>query len=378
MQRTKRPELHNLTSGKTYFKQLDGLRCIAILFVLICHWLYYPFLNYIPLGSMGVNIFFVLSGFLITRILLLSKSETGGKSILPSLRKFYIRRFLRIFPIYYLTIIFLLIIGFEGMKENIYWLLTYTFNCLSSCINWTGLSHLWSLNVEEQFYLFFPFIVLLVPLRKMKPFFYGLIIVGVSCRLFLYIINAPSDFTYVLTPSCLDALGTGALLAYYFMYEMNTLENILTKSYLFIGAMALFVIITIYFNLYRKNYIEGRTVLERFLFSIVCFWITGNAALGRFKGFLKYLLENKVAVFIGKISYGIYIYHDFIFSLLTTYIIPYINKHYHIKILNLDPAFTHNNTLLTALLLFSLTLLISCFSWYVIELPINALKKRVK
>src|ERR1700753_4156554 len=89
---------------RTYFAQLDGLRCLAVMSVLICHWIVYRAVALVPLGSMGVNLFFVLSGFLITRILLLSKEEYQAGTLAHPIRRFYFRRTLRIFPIYYLSI----------------------------------------------------------------------------------------------------------------------------------------------------------------------------------------------------------------------------------------------------------------------------------
>ena len=139
-----------------YFKQLDGLRCIAVMSVLICHWVRYHFVMLIPFGSMGVNLFFVISGFLITRILLISKDENGDRSMASPMKKFYIRRTLRIFPIYYLTIFFLFLVNFPAIRENVAWLLTYTFNIkLSFQGVWEmdkmhHLLHLWSLSVEEH------------------------------------------------------------------------------------------------------------------------------------------------------------------------------------------------------------------------------------
>jgi peptidoglycan/LPS O-acetylase OafA/YrhL len=98
-----------------YFNQLDGLRFIAIGLVLICHWIPLPFIpRYgLLLGSSGVNLFFSISGFLITGILIDCKISDGNKigALSFSLRQFYVRRFLRIFPVYYLTLLVLYILN---------------------------------------------------------------------------------------------------------------------------------------------------------------------------------------------------------------------------------------------------------------------------
>lgn len=137
-----------------YKPRLDGLRCVAIMMVIIGHFLY--FLTGTNGGIFGVNLFFVLSGFLITSILLSDISVTFGKAY----KKFIIRRALRIFPVYYLIILFFLAISAQGIKEDWPYLLTYTYNFhVSGLTDWEHhlYSPYWSLSVEEQFYLFFPF-----------------------------------------------------------------------------------------------------------------------------------------------------------------------------------------------------------------------------
>ena len=368
--------LNPLGQTKTHFKQLDGLRCIAVMAVLICHWIHYRFVVLTPLGSMGVNLFFVLSGFLITRILLLSKDENKDIGMVSPIKRFYLRRILRIFPIYYLTVLFLFVINFPAARENIVSLLTYTFNVNATWKPVGFLIHLWSLSVEEQFYILFPLFIFLIPKTKMKSFFYSMIIIGVTSRLILHILSAPDPSQYMLTPCCLDAFGIGSILAYYVLYDLAFLEIILKKNYLFLIAVALFIMDSIYIRLYVKNYYEGGTILERFLFSICCFWVVGKAILALYTGIVRKFLENKIIVFIGKISYGIYIYHLLVFPVLVNYLDPFLTEHLHIdNKYFLNPGFAQNNMLPTALLLFIITIAVSSLSWYLIERPINKLKE---
>jgi peptidoglycan/LPS O-acetylase OafA/YrhL len=366
---------------KKHFNQLDGLRCIAVLFVLIEHWMYYRDIGLLPLGHMGVNLFFVLSGFLITRILLISKDESDGYSIFPRIKRFYIRRALRIFPIYYLTLIFLIAIKFFP-TSNVVWLATYTYNIKASFENMKieyFINHFWSLSVEEQFYIFFPFMVFFIPKSKIKSFFFVIIIIGVLSRGLLYIFSAPPGSIYLLTPCCFDAFGIGSLLAYYLLYELDTLKNILKKNYFFF-VVVFFFIMDIFLKIYKNEYVEGiDTVLERFLFSVCCFFVIGRASLDLYKGLIKKFLENKAIVYIGKISYGIYLYHYLLFSLFADYLDPFLISHFHInKNYFFDPAFEHNNTILTALFLFAVTLCVASLSWYLIELPISKFKEKLK
>jgi len=136
---------------------LDGLRFLAFLAVFV----YHARPEWCPWGWAGVNLFFALSGFLITRILLRGESGRLG----PDLRRYYIRRTLRIFPLYYAII---LLIGTSGPAGDLPWLFTYTYNIkafLTTSLN-DQLGHFWTLCVEEQFYLLYPLALLFTPARS--------------------------------------------------------------------------------------------------------------------------------------------------------------------------------------------------------------------
>ena len=186
-----------------YFPQLDALRAIAVFFVLLEHWVPGTYwFKIFPYGMAGVTLFFVLSGFLITRILLRSriKSESLNQSKLHSLKQFYIRRTLRIFPIYYITIFILLIFNINNIRQIFFWFLTYTSNIYFYLIqNWAGsLSHLWTLAVEEQFYIIWPFIILFIPKRFLFRTIILIISTGPVFRTVLFLFSngspAASDF----------------------------------------------------------------------------------------------------------------------------------------------------------------------------------------
>jgi len=138
---------------------IDGLRAIAVLFTVIQHYIIsYYFRSESILGSLGVSIFFVISGFLITSILLKQKQENVSNK--EKFIKFYTRRSLRIFPIYYLTISICILSGLYWFRNiNPFWYYGYAINIFIAIQNngWIGYAgHLWSLAVEEQFYLVWP------------------------------------------------------------------------------------------------------------------------------------------------------------------------------------------------------------------------------
>ena len=140
----------NVTSK--YRPDIDGLRALAVSLILLFH------IDYSSLqgGYIGVDFFFVISGFLITSILLKTKGSFKTMYI-----NFLARRSLRIFPLYYFAILIFVIIGHPVVLENIGYLLTYTFNYRYPLITQANpLGHFWSLSVEEQYYLFWPIIVL--------------------------------------------------------------------------------------------------------------------------------------------------------------------------------------------------------------------------
>src|SRR5437762_7625759 len=139
--------------------QLDGLRALAVTAVIAQH---YKVL--VGGAGYGVHLFFVLSGFLITRILLGEREnvETLGITRVRAFRQFYVRRMLRIFPLYYFVVIAGIALGVRNAREYAPWLLTYTFN-LKMAAQGTVVEpfvHFWSLAIEEQYYLVWPWLIL--------------------------------------------------------------------------------------------------------------------------------------------------------------------------------------------------------------------------
>ncbi len=357
-----------------HFRQLDGFRFIAVLAVLICHWVTYPAVRAIPLGSMGVNLFFVLSGFLITRILLIDRESLPKATVWSLLKRFYIRRSLRIFPIYYLAILVLFLIGFPSVRENIGWLLSYTLNLKMSLPGvWESnllspVSHLWSLSVEEQFYLFYPLTILLTPFKYIKNGIYLTIAIGIASRVGISIYGGPVNAMYMFTTCCFDAFGLGALLAYMLLYEPKRVQAIAAKSNIFWALAILFIGSIVYSNYYINDYKECRTIFERFLFSMCAFWLIAKSAVSGYTGSFKTFIENKKIVYLGQISYGIYLYHFFIRPIFVMTNKPY----YYYK------EITGGHMIINTLVFAIMTFAVSYLSWEYFEKPINRIKNKFK
>lgn len=155
------------TGARNRIPSLDGLRAVSILMVLIGHQAQYfsgkiaSFLG--SLGWLGVQVFFVISGYLITTLLLNEKIVTGN----ISLRDFYARRCLRILPAFYAFVLVIIMLKVGNLiylpPSNLWYVLTYTVNYTPHGVWWTG--HLWSLSVEEQFYLIWPLMMRFCTLR---------------------------------------------------------------------------------------------------------------------------------------------------------------------------------------------------------------------
>jgi len=180
---------------------LDGLRFLAFLAVFVFH----ARPESCPWGWAGVDLFFALSGFLITRILLRGESGRIG----ADLRRFYVRRTLRIFPLYYAIVA---LIGTSGPAGDLPWLFTYTYNIksyLSTSLN-DQLGHFWTLCVEEQFYLLYPPILLLTPGRFRVPLVAALIVASKGFQAHAWA-SSTMPWARFLLPYCGETLLWGAL-----------------------------------------------------------------------------------------------------------------------------------------------------------------------
>jgi peptidoglycan/LPS O-acetylase OafA/YrhL len=200
---------------------LDGVRGLAILLVLMAHILPSLLDN---AGWLGVDLFFVLSGYLITTVLVEGKADPDRA------RTFYTRRALRIFPLYYGTLLLVLVLPpifhipllsdapdtWSTTSHELTWFWPYLCNWSIGLFRPTHpsmLTHFWSLAVEEQFYLVWPWIIWRCEQRTARGVAWGAIVIAVALRVTLVLIHTPMLTIYCLTPCRMDALAIGALVA---------------------------------------------------------------------------------------------------------------------------------------------------------------------
>lgn len=200
-----------------HYPALDGVRGLAILLVILVHSTQIPLIGILDkvwqvgafAGWVGVDIFFVLSGFLITDILL--REKTSENYFL----NFYAKRVLRIFPLYYLFLFFTFFVFPQRPAFGFtYW--TFLSNILASRLGYFPapmLDATWSLALEEQFYLVWPLVVYFCETRKMKLVCMGLFLTALFLRIFYFLNGANPLTNYVLLATRMDSLSAGAFLA---------------------------------------------------------------------------------------------------------------------------------------------------------------------
>jgi peptidoglycan/LPS O-acetylase OafA/YrhL len=343
--------------GLGHRPQLDALRGLAVAAVLVHH--LYPQLlreaSWLPAGWEGVRLFFVLSGYLITGILLRCKAPAGGEAsgLGECLRPFYARRFLRIFPAYYLTLAVAILLNFGEVRAEAPWHLLYLSNWLIALrADWGDyVGHLWSLAVEEQYYLVWPLLVLVVPWKRLPWLFGAFILCGPVSRALLHGAGCDAITVQVVTTSNLDTLGMGGLLAYLHLRSAAAAARFSVIA-LLLGA-PIFVALR-FLGL-------GNPVLFDLAFAGVCVFLVHHAAVG-VKGPARYLLDFRPLQFLGTISYGVYLIHNF-----SAPAVALVCRRTNLPF--------PEGPLPRFLMLTGATLVAATLSWFLLEKPLNQLKR---
>lgn len=353
-----------------YVKGLDTLRALAVLTVIYQHWgplgfkpvwLRFSFYRMIPTGTVGVDIFFVLSGFLITKILLDARKEIPDQRM-KIIKSFYVRRILRLFPIYFLVVLIsAYVFNDHFVRTHIVYFLTYTSNFLylNGGVSWHALPHTWSLAVEEQFYIIWPWFIVFTPLKYMERIILAFIGFGIISTLILVIFFV--GYTNFLLPTCFIAFGTGGWFAYVQVRESS--PKWLPK------ALKIGVLLSVAMLFIHQAFHEFELI--RVFDSIIGLGLISFIIKQNYGAKFRILLENRFLILIGRISYGIYLIHfmlPFYYFGLTNYLLikHIVNEHTY-KALNYVPlAYAVNLAIL---------IVICSFSYKFIEKPFLNLKK---
>lgn len=337
-------------------RQIDALRGYSVLAVLHSHF-WVPWVT----GHLGVRLFFVISGFLITAILLRERDALAtGDGPRQILIAFFARRVLRIVPPLFLVLLVAAAAGLEGLRSALGWHLALLSNVLffveDSYRPWAT-AHLWSVSVEEQFYLLWPLAMLFLP-RRIQPWICGaMIVTAIVTRVILLATVTGYVRPLVATPAHFDALGAGALWA---LAVHRGFASRWLRPLQIVGLAAAVVALAVYLMLsgFVTEYLIAETLSVVPMVAMVATAATmpGTTAWR--------IVANPPIVKLGEISYGVYLFHYFVLAGFWA-----LAARLGLPVLPLGP--------LTFAACGTITIALASLSWRYYEAPINALKTRV-
>jgi peptidoglycan/LPS O-acetylase OafA/YrhL len=377
---------------KIFFNGLNELRAFAALAVIFHHIELFKsrdhlsslfdssFFSYFigTVGKNGVHLFFVLSGFLITYLLL--KEKEKHQTIL--FKKFFLRRIFRIWPLYYLIVLIgFLLIPFLAHNFTIFERVPYYYELISNPENYSfnaillyllilpnialsydfliaGCSQAWSIGVEEQFYILWPLLIFVFSRRIIVWVFTILLLFFIFSYAFIqpdsfHLLSKDATFAEMLLPRIyalikifpFEFMTIGAIGGYLYAYDKEKVNDFLKSKFIYVSVVV-FVFAFLFFSLFIP-YFQSIILGFLFLFLILITISEENSIVFR----------NKPLSYLGKISYGIYMYHPFVMFL----IFPFANTYFK------DNDSTLYYNLFVYSFVFCITILLSHFSYKYFE-----------
>lgn len=330
----------------TYRFEIDSLRALSVLAVLLSHW--WPgFASPINWGMVGVYIFFVISGYVISSSLLAEQAQSRGRINIPA---FYLRRTFRIWPAYFLLIAYLYFSGKGFGRDSVVWHLLFLSDIIPVITKEAATpAHLWSLSVEQQFYLLWPILFLNFSKRTFLLACIALILGSIGSR--IYFLTAGDNYMAALffLSSNLDCLAAGGLLA----AAEQGMFRLSARAMRAIGIIGSIIIVYIIALSINGDYLSDAAFTRSAVAILTC-WLLFE--LQRNRDFAR-AVSVQPLLLIGKLSYGIYLYHLNVGYWVADFVDP------------TSPAFPLAAGIITIALAFA--------SWHLMEQPLIALGKRL-
>lgn len=349
------------SKGSDYQPQLDGLRGVAIMSVLIHHFdVHMPL--WLDWGPIGVRLFFLLSGYLITLSVwkLIHPDQSAG-SLWKGIGGFHLKRAVRLLPVLYTMLFVGVLMGLPEIEEGFFWHAGFLTNFYTLAQDeWPGAaSHLWSLSVQEQFYVLWPFLLLVIPKRTLPWALVGLILFAFGYRYYCWSTDASVFMRWLMLPGVIDSFSMGALVACWKSAGRPFSITEGRASYAWaacaIGAYLFARILRFVPTL--SPWLAVIETLENFALA----WLLLRTISG-WNGWLGAILKNRWLVYIGKVSFGLYVFHVLIHVAFS----PWLTQ------------FGIIDTRARAFVLILATMGVAAISWHSVEAPLSALMRRRK